>query len=346
VKVLVTGGAGYIGSHTAKALAEAGDEPVVIDDLRTGHRENVRWGAFVEGTIADRELVRRVIRDERVRAVVHFAASAYVGESMTSPRDYYENNAVGSLALLDPMLAEGVDRIVFSSSCATYGTPDRIPIREDDPQRPVNPYGETKLATERALHWYGRAYGTRWFALRYFNAAGADPGGELGEDHDPETHLIPLAIRAALGSAPALQVYGTDYPTSDGTAIRDYIHVADLATAHVAALRKLDGEGAGRGLNLGTGAGHSVREVIAAVERIGGRPVPVLMGPRRDGDPPALVADASAAEASLGWRPSHSSLDEIVETAVRWHERRHDRRSASEPSGRFSRVGSAAAGIA
>jgi UDP-arabinose 4-epimerase len=341
VKVLVTGGAGYIGSHTAKALAEAGDEPVVIDDLRTGYRENVRWGRLVEGSIADRELVRGVIRDERVEAVVHFAASAYVGESMSAPRDYYDNNVGGSLALLDAMLAEGVDRIVLSSSCATYGTPERIPIGEDQPQRPVNPYGETKLVVERALHWYGKAYGLRWFALRYFNAAGADPGGELGEDHDPETHLIPLAIRAALGSAPPLQVYGTDYPTPDGTAVRDYVHVADLASAHIAALRGLEDAGAGGGLNLGTGRGHSVRDVVAAVERIGGRPVPAVEGPRRDGDPPALVADPSAAQAILGWRPAHATLDAIVESAWRWHERRHGPGWGSRPAALPSRAAAA-----
>ena len=336
MKVLVTGGAGYIGSHTAKALAAAGHEPVVIDDLRTGHRENVRWGPFFEASIADREQVRRVMGSERVDAVIHFAASAYVGQSMSAPRDYYDNNVGGTLALLDAMLAEDVGRIVFSSSCATYGMPDANPIDEAQPQRPVNPYGETKLAVERALHWYRGAYGLRWFALRYFNAAGADPGGDLGEDHDPETHLIPLAIQAALDSGPPLQIFGTDYPTPDGTAVRDYIHVSDLATAHIAALVALDDPGAVGGLNLGTGRGHSVDEVIAAVERIGGRPVPASRGPRRAGDPPALVADAGAAQAALGWQPAYPSLDDIVETAWRWHERGQgegrDPRRATQPS--------------
>ena len=249
------------------------------------------------------ERIREVIRRERIEAVVHFAASAYVGESMRDPRAYFRNNVDGTLSLLDAMLAEGVRSIVFSSTCATYGIPDRVPITEDEKQVPVNPYGESKLFVEKVLRWYGEAYGLRWAALRYFNAAGADPDGEVGEEHEPETHLIPLTIRAALGRGPALEIYGTDYPTPDGTAVRDYIHVVDLADAHLRALRLL-AEGAEiGGLNLGTGIGHSVREVLAAVQQAAGRPVPVREGPRRAGDPPSLVADPARAMQLLGWQP-------------------------------------------
>lgn len=319
VPVLVTGGAGYIGSHTAKALARAGFLPVVLDNLSTGHRWAVRWGALVEADLGDRAAVRAALEGYGVRAVIHFAAWAYVGESMRDPAGYFRNNVVHSLELLDAMRDAGVDVIVFSSSCATYGLPEVLPIPEDHPQRPVSPYGESKLVVERALQWYGQAYGLRWLALRYFNAAGADPEGELGEVHDPETHLIPRAILAALGQAGPLQVYGTDYPTPDGTAIRDYVHVADLAEAHVLGLRYLLDGGESTALNLGTGCGHSVREVVAAVERVGGRPVPLREAPRRPGDPPALVADARRARQVLGWQPRYSDLDAIVETAWRWH---------------------------
>jgi UDP-arabinose 4-epimerase len=319
VKVLVTGGAGYIGSHTAKALALAGDDPVVFDDLGTGHSENVKWGPLVDARLQDVERVREAIRRHRIEAVVHFAASTYVGESMRDPRAYFHNNVGGTLALLAAMLDEGVSSIVFSSTCATYGIPDRVPITEAEKQQPVNPYGESKLFVERVLRWYGEAYGLRWAALRYFNAAGADPDGELGEEHEPETHLIPLTIRAALGRGPALEIFGTDYPTPDGTALRDYIHVADLADAHLRALALLRSGATIGGLNLGTGYGHSVRDVVTAVEAASGRPVPVREGPRRAGDPPALVADPSAAMSLLGWHPKLASLDAIVSTAVRWH---------------------------
>lgn len=319
VSVLVTGGAGYIGSHTTKALAQAGFEPVVLDDLSTGHRWAVRWGPLLEADVGDGAALRAILKRYRIRAVIHFAARAYVGESMRDPRGYYWNNVVGTLNLLDAMLDVGVDVIVFSSSCATYGLPEVLPIPEDHPQRPVSPYGETKLAVERALQWYGQAYGLRWLALRYFNAAGADPDGELGEVHDPETHLIPRAILAALGRTDPVEIYGTDYSTRDGTAVRDYIHVVDLAEAHVLGLRYLLGGGESAALNLGTGRGHSVREVLAAVERVSGRTVPVREGPRRPGDPPALVADARKARELLGWQPRCSDLDTIVETAWRWH---------------------------
>jgi len=271
--VLVTGGAGYIGSHTCKALAAAGYSPVTLDNLAYGHRWAVRWGPFEQADLDDRQAVERVLREHRIGAVIHFAAYAYVGESMTDPGKYFRNNVVNTLNLLEAMRAAGVGRIVFSSTCATYGVPKGVPIAEDHPQLPVNPYGESKLFVERALHWNGVAHGLRWMALRYFNAAGADPDGEIGEDHDPETHLIPLAIEAALGRRPDLQVMGTDYPTADGTAIRDYVHVTDLADAHLRALHHLEGDGPSGALNLGTGRGHSVREVVAMVERVTGRKV-------------------------------------------------------------------------
>ncbi len=320
---MVTGGAGYIGSHACKALARAGYNPVAFDNLRYGHREAVRWGPFVEGDLADRALVAETIRRFNVAAVMHFAAFAYVGESMTRPELYFANNVVNSFGLLDAMREAGVRHIVFSSTCATYGIPEAVPIRESMPQRPVNPYGESKLMIERALHWHGVAHGTRYAALRYFNAAGADPAGETGEHHEPETHLIPLVLDAALGRRGEIEVYGTDYPTPDGTAIRDYIHVSDLAEAHVLALAYLERGGASIALNLATGQGHSVREVIAAAERVCGQRIPQREAPRRPGDPPCLVADASLAREVLGWVPRLADLDTIIETAWRWHRHRH-----------------------
>ena len=321
MNILVTGGAGYIGSQTAKALARAGFEPVVFDNLCAGHIWAVRWGPLVRGDLADAVLLRQTLESRRIEAVVHFAAHAYVGESVTDPRKYYRNNVVCTLNLLEAMLDAGVRSIVLSSSCAIYGTPDRIPITEDQPPRPVNPYGETKLAAERALRSFGQAYGLRWMALRYFNAAGADLDGEIGEDHNPETHLIPLSILAALGRRPQLEVYGTDYPTPDQTAIRDFVHVSDLAAAHVRALQYLLDGGGSVALNLGSGTGHSIRQVVACVEQVGGRPVPVRETRRRPGDPPELVADASQARRLLDWNPCCSALETIVETAYRWHQR-------------------------
>jgi UDP-arabinose 4-epimerase len=316
--VLVTGGAGYVGSHACKALARAGYRPVVFDNLTRGHRAAVRWGPLVEGDIADRARLVAAIAQYRVSAVMHFAAFAYVGESVADPALYYRNNLVGSLALLEAMRETGLDRIVFSSTCATYGIPEVVPIPESARQSPVNPYGESKLAIERALHWY-RVYGLRSVSLRYFNAAGADRDGEIGETHDPETHLIPLVLEAALGRRPFVEIYGADYPTPDGTAIRDYIHVEDLAAAHVAALEYLSAGGDAVALNLGTGRGHSVRAVIAAAERVGGRTVPHRTAPRRPGDPPVLVADARLAAERLGWHPRCSDLDTIITTALAWH---------------------------
>ena len=324
MSVLIVGGAGYIGSQTAKAVAAAGLDPIVFDNLVYGHEWAVKWGPLVRGDLADRPLLTDVMKQHRVDAVIHFAAYAYVGESVTNPRKYFGNNVTGSLNLLDAMLDTGVRDIVFSSTCATYGVPRQVPINEDHPQAPVNPYGETKLAIERALHWYQRAYPIRFAALRYFNAAGADPDGEIGEDHDPETHLIPLAIEAALGGKD-LDIYGTDYATPDGTAIRDYIHVQDLADAHVAALARLRAGATNLCLNLGTGRGHSVREVIAAVEKVSGKKVAAHESGRRAGDPPELVADARLAAEVLGWQARLPAIETIVAHAWRWREKRSER---------------------
>jgi UDP-arabinose 4-epimerase len=319
--ILVTGGAGYIGSHACKALARAGYTPIAYDNLVYGHRDAVRWGPFVEGDLGDAARLADTLARHEVAAVIHFAAFAYVGESMEKPQLYFRNNVVNTLALLDVMLAAGLRHIVFSSSCATYGTPACVPITEDAPQHPVNPYGESKLICERAIHWYGEAYGMKYAALRYFNAAGADPDGEIGEAHDPETHLVPLVLATALGRRPQIDIYGTDYPTPDGSAVRDYIHVQDLAEAHVAALGHLLDGGASLALNLGTGAGHSVREVIAAAERVTGRRIARREMARRAGDPPVLVADVARARACLGWQARMSGLDSILGTAWAWHNR-------------------------
>ncbi len=314
--VLVTGGAGYVGSHTCKALFAAGYTPVTYDNLSRGHADAVRWGPLVKGDVADRALLVRTIQEYGIDAVVHFAGFAYVGESMIAPEIYFRNNFADPLALLQAMMETGVRDIVFSSTCATYGIPQSVPIAEDHPQSPINPYGESKLMFERAVRWYGEIRGLRWVSLRYFNAAGADPDGELVENHEPETHLIPLAIRAALGHARELVLNGTDYPTPDGTAVRDFIHVSDLADAHVRALVYLESDCASAAFNLGTGNGHSVRDVIAAVERGTGRRVPVRAAPRRPGDPAVLVADAVRMRAATGWTPRRSALDTIVETAL------------------------------
>jgi UDP-arabinose 4-epimerase len=318
-KVLLTGGAGYVGSHTAKALAGAGFMPIVFDNCSKGHRSAAKWGPLVVGDLADSSLLRDTIIKYDVRAIIHFAADAYVGESMTQPLKYFRNNIANTVGLLEAQNDLGVECIVFSSSCATYGTPTKMPISEDHVQRPVNPYGESKYVVERILHWCGRAYGLRWVALRYFNAAGADPAGEIGENHDPETHLIPLVVQTATGERPFVEILGIDYPTPDGTAVRDYIHVTDLADAHVRSLEYLRGGGESRAFNLGTGRGHSVREIISSVERVSGRPVTAHETPRRPGDPAILVADARAAREVLGWNPIHSDLEMIVRTAWHWH---------------------------
>ena len=321
MKVLVTGGGGYIGSHACKALARAGHEMVVYDNLSTGHRASVRWGPLIVGDVRDRPHLEATLRDYRPDMVMHFAALAYVGDSVSDPAAYFDVNIAGSLALLEAMRAAQIGRIIFSSTCATYGIPDELPIRETTPQAPVSPYGFSKLAVERMLRDFEHAYGLNWIALRYFNAAGADPDGELGEDHDPETHAIPLAIKAALGTGAAFSVLGEDYATPDGTAVRDYVHVSDLAEAHVLACEHLAKGGESCALNLGTGNGTSVREIIGAIEAVTGRRVPLVMAPRRAGDPPCLYADGARARQVLGWCPSHSSVEQIVESAARWHSR-------------------------
>lgn len=318
VRILVTGGAGYIGSHTAKALARAGFTPIVLDNLSVGQRHAVRWGPLHVGDTGDTDRVRAILVEERIEAVIHLAASAYVGESISHPQQYFHNNVANTLSLLEDMLAAGVHHFVFSSTCATYGVPRYVPIDEEHPQTPLSPYGESKLFVERALHWYGRAYDLGWVALRYFNAAGADPEGEIGEAHDPETHLIPLAIEAAAGRVAGLDIYGNDYETPDSTAIRDFIHVADLATAHVQALTYLLDGGTSCAVNLGAGLGHSVKEVVKMIETVSRSEVPVRFAARREGDSPVLVADARRAQSVLGWQPRHSDLRTIVEAAWRW----------------------------
>lgn len=321
MNVLVTGGAGYIGSHTCKQLAASGHTPVVFDDLSQGHEWAVKWGPFERGSLTDAARLDEVFAGHRLDAVIHFAASALVGESMSHPGKYFHNNALGTFMLVEAMRRAGVGTLVFSSTCATYGNPVRVPIDEGHPQAPVNPYGESKLMVEKMLRWYGECHGFRWMALRYFNAAGADPDGEIGEDHDPESHLIPLVIGGTLGTRLPVSVFGEDYPTPDGTAVRDYIHVADLADAHLRALDRLEAGTPSQAVNLGTGRGHSVRQVIEAVHAVSGRPVPFDMAPRRAGDPPELVADPTRARDVLGWTPRFADLSTIVEHAWRWHAR-------------------------
>ncbi len=321
-KVLIAGGAGYIGSHTAKVLCQAGIVPVVLDNLCTGNRDTVRFGPFYEGSIADSLLLHQIIEHHRPIGAILFAGSAYVGESTENPRKYFRNNVSNAICFLNALVDSGLQNVVFSSSCSVYGiVRESSSIKEVSATAPLSPYAETKLFLEKVLRWYGSAYGLQHVCLRYFNAAGADVDGELGEDHEPETHLIPLAIQAALGGE-ALRVFGTDYATPDGTAIRDYTHVTDLATGHLQALRYLMDGGESVTLNLGTGMGHSVRQVIRAVEQQTGMSVPVSFGKRREGDAPALVADAARAREVLGWIPEYSSLETIVGTACRWHRSR------------------------
>jgi UDP-glucose-4-epimerase GalE len=321
--VLVTGGAGYIGSHAAKALSRAGYRVVVLDNLVAGHREALKYGEFVEADIADVGAVGAALDRYEVGAVMHFAAYLDVGESVRQPIKYYRNNVIGALSLLEAMASRSVPSLVFSSTCATYGEPLTTPIDEAHPQQPINAYGETKLAIERAFPHFERAYGIHAVALRYFNAAGADPDGEIGEDHAPEIHLIPRAIEAATGGR-GLQVFGDDYPTPDGTCLRDYVHVTDLADAHVRALEQIAGSGRSVVYNLGTGVPRSVREVIDVVGRVTGRTVPWTLAPRRPGDPASLYARADKAHVELGWTPRFSDLDAIVGTAWGWH-RSHPR---------------------
>ncbi len=316
--MLVTGGAGYIGSHAAKALNRAGYQVVVFDNLVAGHRAAVRYGELVEGDVTDVAAVREALGRHDIFAVMHFAAFLDVGESVRDPVRYYRNNVLGALSVLEAMVAQAVRYFVLSSTCATYGEPIETPIAETHPQRPINSYGETKLAVERALPHFERAHGLHAVALRYFNAAGADPEGEVGEDHSPEIHVIPRAIDAAVGG-PELQIFGDDYPTPDGTCLRDYVHVTDLADAHVRALEAIVDTGTSSAYNLGTGRPHSVREVIDAVERVSGRKVPWALAPRRPGDPAVLCAAPQKAQSELRWQPRFSDLDSIVRTAWAWH---------------------------
>jgi UDP-glucose 4-epimerase len=318
MRVLVTGGAGYVGSHAAKLLAGAGHDVVVLDNLAEGHRLAVGRLPIVVADLLDRERLVSIMEENEIEAVMHFAALAYVGVSVREPAKYYQNNVCGTLSLLDAMRAAKIDRIVFSSTCATYGIPQRVPIDEGHPQAPISPYGFTKLVIERALADYSHAYRLGYAALRYFNASGAAADGTIGEDHDPETHLIPVVLQVALGQRDYVEVFGTDYPTPDGTCIRDYIHVDDLATAHLAALEKLQ-PGMQLKLNLGTGHGASVKEVVDVCRAVTGRQIPTREVGRREGDPPALVADPSAAKRILGWEAKHKDLRPIVESAWAWH---------------------------
>jgi UDP-glucose 4-epimerase len=327
--ILVTGGAGYVGSHIVRELVEQGESVVVLDDLSMGHREAVGSTKLIEADFGDPGILDALLSQGDIEVVVHMAAFCEVGESMTAPAAYYANNVTSSLALLDAVRRHGVRGVVFSSSAAVYGEPEEVPIPEEHPLRPTNPYGETKMAVERALAWYYRAYGLRSFSLRYFNAAGAHPAGDLGEDHASETHLIPRLLRAAAEGGESTPVFGHDYPTRDGTCVRDYVHVVDLARAHVSALAALRQGGVeAEALNLGNGEGFTVREVVDEVGRVVGRQPATHDASRRAGDPAALVASSARARKRLGWRPEHPSLEAIVRTAWAWH-RRHPRGYAS-----------------
>ena len=314
--ILVTGGAGYIGSHTCKLLSDSGFTPVVYDNLSTGHEANVKCGPLVRGDIRDTHLLRHTIKKWQPVCLIHFAAAAYVGESTVDPRKYYNNNVVGTLSVLDTCLDTKLRNVVFSSSCATYGIADQLPLTEQTIQAPVNPYGRTKLIGEMMLADYNAAYHLRYVALRYFNACGTDPEGDLSEWHEPDTHLIPRALLAAAGKILRLKVFGDDYQTADGTCIRDYVHVADLARAHVLAYRHLEKGGENAALNLGAGHGSSIREVLRAINQVTGQNVPIAIGPRREGDQPALYANASLAHRMLGFQPEYSDLETIVRTAA------------------------------
>ena len=323
--ILVTGGAGYIGSHAVKALQQVGYKIVILDNLVYGHRDiaEILGVELIIGDTNDRALLDQLFSDRQIVAVMHFAAYAYVGESVTQPDKYYRNNVVGTLSLLEAMVTANIKNFVFSSTCATYGVPQQIPITEDHPQAPINPYGATKLMVERILQDFDVAYGLKSVIFRYFNAAGADPEGAIGEDHHPETHLIPLILQTALGKREAITVYGTDYPTDDGTCIRDYIHVNDLADAHVLGLQYLLEGNQSEIFNLGNGNGFSVKEVIDAAKRITGKPINVIFGDRRAGDPPALVGSAAKAQSILDWQPKYADINLILQHAWQWHQKRH-----------------------
>ncbi len=318
--ILVVGGAGYIGSHTNKELNRRGYQTLIYDNLVYGHKESVKWGKLEVGDLAEEEHLERIFQENSIDAVLHFAAYAYVGESVAKPAKYYKNNVCNTIQLLDIMRKYQVNHIIFSSTCATYGVPDKMPITEDMPQKPVNPYGATKWMVERILEDYRKAYGINYCCLRYFNAAGADPEGELGESHMPETHLIPLILDAASGKRESISIFGTDYPTKDGTCIRDYIHVSDLADAHIRALEYLIKGGESSCFNLGNGNGDSVRHVIEVAKQVTGREIKVKEEKRRAGDPPVLIGSAEKAEKVLGWEPKYAEIETIMEHAWKWHE--------------------------
>jgi UDP-glucose 4-epimerase len=328
--ILVTGGAGYIGSHTVKTLERSGYQVIILDNLVYGHQdlvENYLEAQLIVGDIKDRNLLDNLFNKYNIEAVIHFAAYAYVGESIVNPAKYYHNNVLGTLTLLDAMLAASVKKLVFSSTCATYGIPERTPIPEDHPQNPINPYGNSKLMVEKILSDYSAAYNLDYVCFRYFNAAGAEPNCLLGEDHHPETHLIPLILLAALGQQKSISILGTDYPTPDGTCIRDYIHVSDLAIAHLLGLQYLLNGGKSEIFNLGNGNGFSVKEIIEAAKRITGKPIVVKHCDRRPGDPPVLIGSAEKAREILGWQPKFSNLEQIITHAWQWHQKRHDTRN-------------------
>ena len=321
-KILVTGGAGYIGSHACKELSKKGYQPVVFDNLVYGHEEAVKWGPLYKGDLFQTDLLKDVIKKEKIEAVMHFAAYAYVGESVKDPMKYYRNNVMGTLSLLQVCQELGIKKFIFSSTCATYGMPEIVPIDENCPQNPINPYGQTKLMIEKVLKDLCQASDFRAVALRYFNASGADLENEIGESHDPETHLIPLTLLAATDLQKPLTVFGRDYPTPDGTCIRDYIHVTDLALAHILALEKINELPEKFSVfNLGTGNGYSVAEILTEAEKVTGRKIPHTWGPRREGDPPKLIAAGVRARQILGWKPVHSDLATILKTAWNWHQR-------------------------
>lgn len=320
MKILVLGGAGYIGSHTVSELVDAGEEVVIVDNLETGHIEAVNQKAvFYQGDIRNRDFVDSVFEKENIEGVIHFAANSLVGESMTDPLKYYDNNLNGTKVLLQSMVAHGVDKIVFSSTAATYGEPESIPILETDRTEPTNPYGETKLSMEKMMKWTGVAHGLRYVALRYFNACGAHVDGQIGEAHSPESHLIPLILQVPNGQREAISIYGDDYDTKDGTCVRDYIHVTDLAQAHILAMKYLMDGGESDVFNLGNGVGFTVKEVIETARKVTGHPIPAVVAPRRGGDPAKLIASSEKAKSVLGWKPEHADLEEIIATAWKWH---------------------------
>jgi UDP-glucose 4-epimerase len=318
MNILVTGGAGYIGSQVVLDLARNGHQPIIFDNLSKGHKEAVKAGLLIEGDLCDSTLIKKVLTEEKIDAVIHLAAYSLVGESVQDPQKYFQNNIGNGMILLDAMLACNVKYFVLSSTAAVYGEPDQIPITEEHPKKPTNPYGFSKLTLEGILDAYDRAYGLRYISLRYFNAAGADPEVEIGEDHNPESHLIPIVLQAALGIRPNIQLFGNDYPTPDGTCIRDYIHVADLSQAHILALQSLIQGGASRCFNLGIGHGYSNLQVIETARKVTGKQINVIETPRRPGDPAVLVASSDRIKRELGWNPKYSGLDEIIETAWKW----------------------------